>query len=197
MGWIVQKLLQRLRIVEVQVSLSPIERAASAIHDALKKGADIEDTLARYEELMRKHPDAAGDVLSQRAYSWAWVGKSSEAVEDLQRAIVNRTGGRLAADLAHLAGRLMELHRFSDAQQVWARLIEVEHAEQSNYFVEHAMLLRSYALASIGRGAEALSLLAGVAEDASWDGTENLPEVTPALIRSLTKRVRGERGSRS
>ena len=84
----------------------------------------------------------------------------------------------------------MELHRFVEAETALAQLIEVERAEHSTYFVEHAFLMRAYCLACVGRGNEAVLLLDHVAPDASWDYTDNLPDITPDLIRSLAKSTR-------
>jgi hypothetical protein len=170
----------------------PIAKAAAAIHEKLKAGEPSEQVFAEYEALLSAHSDQPHRILSQRAYSWGWIDEPQKAVDDLLVAAAAFTGGELASNLSHLAHRYLEMHQFREAEPVLARLAEVEREENSTYFLDHALLLRAYCLARIGRGAEALLQLGDVAiaADAEVNSVENIPRVTPQLVRDLAAAAR-------
>jgi tetratricopeptide (TPR) repeat protein len=169
-----------------------IAKAAATIHEKLKAGNPAEHVLAEYEALLSSHPDQPHRILSQRAYSWGWLNEPQKAVDDLLVATASSTGGELASNLNHLARRYVEMNRFQEAEPVLARLAEVEREESSTYFLDHALLLRAYCLACTGRSAEALLQLSdpAIAADAEVNSVENIPRVTPQLVRDLAAAAR-------
>jgi hypothetical protein len=181
-----------LRVFEVQMMRDPIAKAAAAIHAKLKAGEPAEHVFAEYQALLSAHSDQRHHILSQRAYSWGWIDEPQKAVDDLLIAAPAFTGGELASTLSHLAHRYLEMHQFREAEPVLARLAEVERKENSTYFLDHALLLRAYCLACIGRGAEALLQLGdeAIAADAVVSSVENIPQVTPQLVRNLATAAR-------
>jgi hypothetical protein len=170
----------------------PIAQAAAAIHEKLKAGAPSEQVFADYEALLSVHSDQPHRVLSERAYSWGWINEPQKAIDDLLAAIPAFKGRELASNLSHLARRHVELHQFREAEPVLARLAEVEREENSTYFLDHALLLRAYCLVCIGRGEEALLQLddEAITADAEVSSVENIPQVTPQLVRELAAAAR-------
>jgi Flp pilus assembly protein TadD len=170
----------------------PIAKAAAAIHAKLKAGQPSEQVFAEYEALLRAHPDNRHRVLCERAYSWGWIDEPQKAVADLLAAIPALHGGELASALSHLAHRHLEQHQFREAEPVLARLAEVEREDRSTYFLDHALLLRAYCLVLLGRSAEALLQLddEAIAVGAEVSSVENIPRVTPRLVRDLAAAAR-------
>jgi tetratricopeptide (TPR) repeat protein len=163
----------------------PVVHKAAAIHAKFKVEKDVEAMLTEYDALIAEYPDMLGEILSQRAYSWAWIDEIEKSIIDLRQTVQLFRGGRLASELSHLSRCYLELHQFREAEKALKELEELEIIERSTYFLEYARLMRAYCLARLGCKDEALSQLGAVSEDAEEKWTENIPNVTPALVRDL------------
>ncbi|MBL8325938.1 MAG: hypothetical protein JNJ89_13385 [Rubrivivax sp.] len=162
-----------------------VDHAAERIHSKLKSGGSTDDVMCRYESPLSEHPNRRSDILSQGAYSWAWLNEYEKAIADLHDVVSAQAGPRLAASLSHLSGLLLGLGRLSEAERVLSRLVAVEDAEGSTYFAEYAHLTRAFCLARLGKSSQALEELRFVPEGASVDWLEGTPVINCVLVRKI------------
>jgi hypothetical protein len=149
---------------------------------ALLKGS-LSDALIAYKDLLEQHPNRRSDVLRSRSLTREYYGDLVGAIGDLRQAI--ETGStRIAADLFTMAGLLIQNGRFEESLETMSDL-ELEESGKSDYFVSSTPLMKAYCLANLSRHREALLLLNNVADDSSVSWIENIPEITPDLIRRL------------
>jgi hypothetical protein len=122
-------------------------------------------------------------VLRSRSLTREYFSDLSGAIDDL-REVVKVSSIKVAADLFTLAGLLMQAQMFEDALSTTLAL-ESEETGKSDYFTSSTPLMKAYCLTQLRRCDEALQLLKETSEENSVTWIEDLPEITPALIRKL------------